>query len=82
MSDRKTKWKTARKVIANDEMRKSRNIEELEMFSKVEALSAMFSQSKDQAEEFHVIYVQPLLDAGVGLETALELVIAGVIRPN
>ena len=56
--------------------------EEVEMLEKLEALDGIFAQSKDHAEEFHGMYVKPLLDARLSLEVALELLIAGVVRPN
>ena len=56
--------------------------EEVEMLEKLEALDGIFAQSKDHAEEFHKMYVKPLLDARLSLEVALELLIAGVVRPN
>ncbi len=55
---------------------------ETEVFWKLEALDGLFRQTNDHPEEFHNLYVQPLLDAELSLETALELLVAGIIRPN
>lgn len=49
---------------------------------KLEALDELFRQTRDHAEEFHELYVKPLLAEELSLETALELVVAGVFRPN
>ncbi len=49
---------------------------------KLEALDEIFSRTRDHAEEFHIRYVKPLLDAELSLETALELLVSGAFRPN
>jgi hypothetical protein len=55
---------------------------ETEIARKLETLDAMFSQTKENPEEFHSLYIKPLLDAELSLETSLELLVAGVLRPN
>ncbi len=76
------KQKTPRSNLTTCEIERTLNGEELEMSKKLETLDAIFAQSRDHAEEFHEMYVKPLLDARLSLEAALELLIAGVVRPN
>jgi hypothetical protein len=49
---------------------------------KLQTLGCVFSGTKDCPEEFHQLYVQPLLDAGLTLENSLEMLIDGVLLPN
>ena len=66
----------------------SREIREcLEMIDKdtdlkLQTLANIFSATQDYAEEFHQLYVQPLLESGLTLEDSLEMLVEGVIRPN
>ena len=41
-----------------------------------------FPEVKDYAEEFHQIYVEPLLKSGLTLEHSLAMLVEGVLRPN
>jgi hypothetical protein len=49
---------------------------------KLRTLGYIFSGTKDCPEEFHQLYVQPLLDAGLTLENSLEMLVEGVLLPN
>jgi hypothetical protein len=49
---------------------------------KLQTLGCIFSGTKDYPEEFHQLYVQPLLDAGLTLENSLEMLVDGVLLPN
>ena len=66
----------------------SREIREcLEMIDKdtdlkLQTLANIFSATQDYAEEFHQLYVQPLLESGLTLEDSLEMLVEGGIRPN
>ena len=82
MDDQKTKNAENQLDAATSEMGGTLDGEELEMLKKLETLDAIFAQSQDHAEEFHELYVKPLLEARLSLEAALELLIAGVVRPN
>ena len=55
---------------------------ETEMEWKLEALDKLFTRTQDHPEEFHRMYVKPLLEEELSLEMALELLVAGVFRPN
>ena len=49
---------------------------------KLQTLANIFSETKDYPEEFHQLYVQPLLESGLSLEVSLEMLVESVIRPN
>ena len=49
---------------------------------KLQTLDLMFSGSKDYAEEFHQLYVEPLLESGLTLEESRALLAEGALRPN
>jgi hypothetical protein len=49
---------------------------------KLETLDDIFSGTKVYAEEFHQLYVQPLLESGLTLEDSLAMLVEGVLRPN
>jgi hypothetical protein len=49
---------------------------------KLQTLDLIFSGSKDYAEEFHQLYVEPLLESGLTLEHSLAILVEGVVRPN
>ena len=49
---------------------------------KLQTLDLIFSGSKDYAEEFHELYVEPLLESGLTLEHSLAMLVEGVVRPN
>ena len=49
---------------------------------KLQTLDLIFSGSKDYAEEFHQLYVEPLLESGLTLEHSLAMLVEGVVRPN
>ena len=83
MKDRKFRMKNSAQIKAV-----SRNIRERfelidkDMDLKLQTLASIFSQTKDYPEEFHQLYVQPLLDSGLSLEVSLEMLVESVIRPN
>jgi hypothetical protein len=82
MQDKKARARQKAMQIALQNSCGAGDDNELEMLLKLEALDAIFSQSQEHAEKFHALYVQPLLDENLGLETALDLLVAGVMRPN
>ncbi len=53
-----------------------------EMDLKLQTLDYIFSGTREYPEEFHQLYVQPLMDAGLTLEDSFSLLIDGVLRPN
>jgi hypothetical protein len=49
---------------------------------KLQDLAYIFSGTKDYAEEFRQLFVQPLLDSGLTLDEALAMLVEGVLLPN
>ena len=68
--------------VVSKEIRERLELIDKDMDLKLQALANIFSGTKDYAEEFHQLYVQPLLESGLNLEDSLEMLVEGVIRPN
>ena len=49
---------------------------------KIQMLACIFSGTRDYPEEFHHLYLQPSLDAGLTLQISLEVLVDGVLFPN
>ena len=83
MKDRKFRMNnsTNTKVVSKD-IRARLEFIDKDMELKLYTLANIFSATKDYPEEFHHLYVQPLLDSGLNLEGSLEMLVEGVIRPN
>ena len=83
MKDRKFRRNngTETKVVSKD-IRQRLELIHKDMDVKLQTLANVFSMSKDHPEEFHQLYVQPLLESGLNMEDSLEVLIEGVIRPN
>jgi len=83
MKDRKFRMdnRTETKVLSED-IRERLELIDKDMDLKLQTLANIFSGTKDCPEEFHQLYVQPLLEAGLNLEDSLEMLVEGVIRPN
>ncbi|MGB8475482.1 MAG: hypothetical protein WCE61_15475 [Candidatus Acidiferrum sp.] len=75
MSDKKPKTLV-------EEFHERLNQEELERRWQLEALDYLFSESQDQPERFHHLWIKPLLAAGLSPESALALVVEARFRPN
>ena len=83
MKDRKFRMNrsTDTKVVSKD-IRDRLELIHKDMDLKLQSLANVFSMTKDYPEEFHQLYVQPLLESGLNLEDSLEVLVEGVIRPN
>jgi len=83
MKDRKIRMnsRTETKSVSK-EIRECLELIDKDMDRKLQTLANIFSGTKDYAEEFHLLYVQPLLDSGLTLEDSLEMLVEGVIYPN
>jgi hypothetical protein len=83
MKDRKFRINrsTDTKVVSKD-IRDRLELIHKDMDLKLQSLANVFSMTKDYPEEFHQLYVQPLLESGLNLEDSLEVLVEGVIRPN
>jgi hypothetical protein len=83
MKDRKFRMKSKdeTKVMTND-IRERLDLIDKDLNMKLETLDYLFTGSKDYPEEFHQLYVQPLMDSGLTLEDSFSLLVDGVLRPN
>ncbi len=48
----------------------------------LQVLDAIFDESRNHPEEFQHLYVKPILDEGVPIDRAFQLLVEGVFRPN
>jgi len=65
-----------------EEFRERLNREDLERRWQLEALDHLFTEVEDHPESFHRLWIQPLVAAGLTLESALALLIEGRFLPN
>jgi len=83
MKDRKIRMKNSAQIkVVSKDIRERLELIDQDMDLKLQMLSSIFSGTKDYAEEFHQLYVQPLLESGLTLEDSLEMLVEGVLRPN
>jgi len=82
MKDRKIRMKNSAENKAPKNIRERLELIDQDMHLKLQTLANIFSGTQDYAEEFHLLYVQPLLESGLTLEDSLEMLVEGVIRPN
>jgi hypothetical protein len=82
MKIRKVSVNNGTEKVASKEIRERLELIDKDMDLKLQTLANIFAGTKDYAEEFHQLYVQPLLESGLNLEDALEMLVEGVIRPN
>jgi len=65
-----------------EEFRERLSRENLERSWKLEALDHLFTEVENHPESFHRLWIQPLISAGLTLESALALLIEGRFLPN
>jgi hypothetical protein len=83
MKDRKIRMKNSAQIkVVSKDIRERLELIDEDMDLKLQTLNYIFSGTKDYAEEFHQLYVQPLLESGLTLEDSLEMLVEGVLRPN
>jgi hypothetical protein len=83
MKDRKIRMKNSAQIkVVSKDIRERLALIDKDMELKLLTLDCIFSGSKDYAEEFHQLYVQPLLESGLTLEYSLAMLVEGVLRPN
>jgi hypothetical protein len=63
------------------EIRRRLGRKHLEMEWELEVLDSIFDDSRRRPEEFHQLYVKPLLNEGVDVGEAYQLLVEGVFRP-
>ncbi len=83
MRDRKIRIRGRAEIRGiTDDIRKRIDLIDKDMGPKLQTLDNIFAETKDHPEEFHQLYVQPLLESGLTLEDSFSLLVDGVLRPN
>ena len=83
MKDRKIRIKTKDESnVMTEDIRRRLDLIDKDLNMKLETLDYILTGSKDYPEEFHQLYVQPLLESGLSLEDSFSLLVDGVLRPN
>jgi hypothetical protein len=83
MKDRKIRVKTKDETnVMTEDIRRRLDLIDKDLNLKLETLDYILTGSKDYPEEFHQLYVQPLLESGLSLEDSFSLLVDGVLRPN
>ena len=83
MKDRKIRIKTKDKTnVMTEDIRRRLDLIDKDLNMKLETLDYILTGSKDYPEEFHQLYLQPLLESGLSLEDSFSLLVDGVLRPN
>ena len=83
MKDRKVRIKTKDETnVMTEDIRRRLDLIDKDLNMKLETLDYILTGSKDYPEEFHQLYLQPLLESGLSLEDSFSLLVDGVLRPN
>ncbi len=83
MKDRKIRIKTKDETnVMTEDIRRRLDLIDKDLNMKLETLDYIFTGSKDYPEEFHQLYIQPLMESGLTLEETFSLLVDGVLRPN
>jgi hypothetical protein len=83
MKDRKMRMKSkAETGVMTREVRDRLELIDKDLNLKLETLDYIFTGSKDYPEEFHQLYIQPLMDSGLSLEESFAVLVDGVLLPN
>jgi hypothetical protein len=65
-----------------EEFRERLNREDLERRWQLEALDYLFNETKGHPDSFRRLWIEPLVAAGLSIESALALLIESHFRPN
>lgn len=65
-----------------EEFRERLTREDLERRWLLEAFDHLFTDSDAESDSFHRLWIQPLVNEGLSLESALALLIESHFRPN
>jgi len=83
MKDRKIRIKTKDETnVMTEDIRRRLDLIDKDLNKKLETLDYILTGSQDYPEEFHQLYVQPLLESGLSLEDSFSLLVDGVLLPN
>jgi hypothetical protein len=79
MSNKTTNKQSKTRV---EEYRESLNREDLERRWQLEAFDHLFSELENHPDNFHRLWIKPLVASGLSVESALALLIESHFRPN
>jgi len=65
-----------------EEFRERLNREDLERRWQLEAMDHIFNEAENHPDNFHRLWIQPLVKSGLSVESALALLIESHFRPN
>jgi hypothetical protein len=83
MNERKIRTKrTSKTKAASKDVRERLDLIDKDTELKLRTLECVFAATKDHSEEFHQLYIRPLLETGLTLEDSLALLVDGVLHPN
>jgi hypothetical protein len=83
MKDRKFRMNNSMKTKAvSSDVRERLELIDKDMDLKLQTLANIFAGTKEYPQEFHQLYVEPLLESGLTLEASMEMLVEGVIWPN
>jgi hypothetical protein len=83
MKDRKIRMKTKDETnVMTEDIRRRLDLIDKDLNTQLETLDYILTGSKDYPEEFHQLYIQPLMESGLTLEETFALLVDGVLRPN
>jgi hypothetical protein len=83
MKDRKFRIKTKDETnVMTEDIRRRLDRIDKDLNMKLETLDYILTGSKDYPEEFHQLYVRPLLESGLSLEDSFALLVDGALLPN
>ena len=68
--------------VMTEDIRRRLDLIDKDLNMKLETLDYILTGSKDYPEEFHQLYIQPLMESGLTLEETFSLLVDGVLRPN
>lgn len=84
MNDRKIRMKNSAgtKAVSKDIRERLDELIDNDKDLELQKLAHVFSGTKDYEEEFHRLYVQPLLDCGLTLDDSLAMLVESVLLTN
>jgi len=69
-------------AVMSRKIRERLDLIDKEMGAKLQSLDSLFAGTEECPEQFHRLYIQPLLESGLTLQDSFALLVKGVLRPN
>jgi hypothetical protein len=83
MKDRKFRMNNSMKTkTVSSDVRERLELIDKDTDLKLQTLANIFAGTTEYPQEFHLLYVEPLLESGLTLEASMEMLVEGVIWPN